>query len=124
MFGIKTLQELKKTFIELDIKHFQGIYQRIIPLCDIQQLGMLMCNVGFKNVSVDSSTIVLEYETLNEILHELRGLAQQSPLVERPKNVGRQYIERLQEIYPLNKNNKLEVTIEFLTIIGNCREML
>lgn len=119
LLGTGTLIELKEVMIDADLKFFNGIERHIMPFYEIQNLGMLMQSLQFKNVSVMSEKFSLHYDNFSTIINDLRYFG--NPLMYNQKKfpITKKYWQEINAKYPYNHHNKMPVTIEFLTIIGH-----
>lgn len=119
LLGMNTLCELKEVMIDADLQFFNGIEQRIAPFCQIQNIGMLLQNMHFKNVNISSETVKINYKNLYQIIKDLRHIG--NPLIynQKPKSITKEYWKTINEKYLKNEDGEFQVTIEFLTIIAH-----
>ncbi len=73
-FGVKNLQELALTSLNLQTKMIKGAYQMTMPGIDTQILGMLMSQAGFGDPSVLNLSYQLQFTSFKKMLSFTREL--------------------------------------------------
>ena len=112
--GGNTLNELRKTLMETDIRVFGGAAQRIIPMIDVKDAGKLLQKAGFKDPLSFSETVTVEYPSLLSLLRELKQMGQGNFLVNRDNRyLSRDYICLAEETH-----GKITATFDIITMIG------
>lgn len=120
LLGTQTLIELRETMFHADLQFFNGTYARFIPFCDIQNAGMLLQNLQFKNINILIESMQMHYKKLSHILSDLRYIGNPLKLSDNKKKLfNKEYFYEINDRYPKNEQNEFPLTVEFLTIIGH-----
>lgn len=53
-----------------------GIGQHVSPFVEVQDLGNLLNRCGFKMLTIDSDEIKVAYSSLNTLMQDLKGMAE------------------------------------------------
>lgn len=85
IFGTKTIENVKKCFINVEEKRYGGISLRFHPLFDIDVIGNKLKQIGFKNVIIESEIINVKYNSLFKLMRDLRGMGVTNNLINRRK---------------------------------------
>ena len=85
LFGSNTLDSIKKSFIKIEEKKYNGASLRFHPLFELQTIGDQLKKIGFKNVIVETETISIKYKTIFKLMHDLRGMGLTNSLKNRSK---------------------------------------
>lgn len=121
--GEKTLTELRQTFLEQDLKVFQGAAQRIAPMAQAQTLGELMLSCGFKDPILDLKSLSVHYANLRGLLNDMRFMGERGYLY-RPEPLpplNRFYYQGLEDLYGQRfktPDGKLPATFDLIYVLG------
>ena len=127
LFGAGTLNELRESFFQAEVKILGEAYPRISPLPEIRDIGNLAHNVGMKRVVADKELLTLKYEGVIELLKILRAMGETNSVLERKKSFSRRDVFALMEKYYKNnhpfkktyKNNRgIRATFEIIYLYG------
>ena len=113
-FGGKTLSELQKNLIDIEIKFYGGASPRIIPFIDIRSAGMLIQNAGFRLPVIDSENIKITHSNLSSLFHDLRGMGQTNCMSSVSIPLRKKIITLLEK--KLIDQNKINTTFELITV--------
>ena len=118
IFGTKTLENIKETFIRVEEKKYNGITLRFNPLFDFNLIGNHLKQIGFKNVIVETEIIKVKYNSIFKLMHDLRGMGITNNLLNRskfftPKSL---FNEINKFLIKDNKNKEFLVPFEILTL--------
>ncbi len=122
MLGGKSLHELRcaLTYAELEIKG--GVSPRVSPFADKQQMGGLLQRAGFALPVVDSDVITVTYDTMFELLHDLRGMGEGNIITARDKRyAGRSLFMEAARYYAdhfKEPNGRIRTSFEIIFLIG------
>lgn len=99
LFGEDTLTELRHSLLQAEADVTGGAAARVIPMLEVQTLGSLLQAAGFALPVVDVSRVVVRYESLTALLHDLRAMGQTAPMAGRVSPLRRSVLTRAEEIY-------------------------
>jgi NADH dehydrogenase [ubiquinone] 1 alpha subcomplex assembly factor 5 len=85
MFGGETLLELRQSFMEAELKIQNGASPRVYPFADKPQMGILLQQAGFALPVIDSEIIRTSYQTMFNLIGDLRGMGENNALTARYK---------------------------------------
>jgi SAM-dependent methyltransferase len=98
--GGDTLMELREAFAAAEVEMTGGLSPRVIPFLDVRDLGGLLQRAGLALPVTDTDRIVVRYDTMLDLLRDLRAMGATNPLMERSrKPTPRGLIVRAAEIY-------------------------
>jgi hypothetical protein len=80
MAGGETLSQLKASLLAVENEGFGGASPRIAPFAHLQTMAGLMQRAGFALPVVDSDVVPVYYHKLETLLHDLRGMGENSCL--------------------------------------------
>ncbi len=118
IFGSKTMENVKESFIKIEEKKYNGISLRFNPLFDLDTIGNDLKKIGFKNVIVETEIIKVKYNSLFKLMRDLRGMGMTNNLLNRskfftPKSL---FDEVNQFLIKDNKNKEFLVPFEIITL--------
>jgi len=113
-FGGRTLADLQKLLIDIEIKLLGGSSPRIIPFLDIRSVGSLIQNSGFKMPVIDTEKINVSHSNLLDLLYDLRGMGQTNCMQSTSKTINRKVFNLLKKT--IKNNNKINTSFELLTV--------
>lgn len=119
ILGGKTLFELRKSLIEAEIMLNLPVTPHIIPMIDAADMAALLQRAGFNKPVAHNYTITIRYDTLLSLFRDLKGMGQNSCLVEIG-HLSRQLIETAETIYRKKTaaNHKLQMCFEIISMYG------
>ena len=112
--GGKTLSELQKQLIDLEIKFNGGASPRIMPFIDIKSAGLLIQNAGFRMPIIDSEIVNITHSSLLSLFHDLRGMGQTNCMSSVSFPLRKKIIKLLEK--KLTNKNKINTTFELITV--------
>ena len=121
MFGGATLQELRASIAEAEVKLTGGLSPRILPMADLRDLGGLLQRAGFALPVADSQTITVRYPSLAKLAVDLRGMGETNALADRQKTIPpRRLFTETEKIYrdTFNNDGYLVATFEIVFLTG------
>lgn len=86
MLGGETLFELRESLMNAEINLTGGASPRVSPFADKPQAGALMQRAGFSLPVIDSEILRVSYQTLFNLMSDLRGMGESNTLHARRKN--------------------------------------
>lgn len=122
LFGGETLHELRDCLQEAEMEITGGITPRIHPFADKQDIGALMQRAGYALPVIDSERIIVTYENIFKLMHDLRYMGESNILKTRAKNFTRRAIfMKANEIYKekySDENGRIEASFEIIFTLG------
>ncbi|EJF87500.1 hypothetical protein ME1_01102 [Bartonella vinsonii subsp. arupensis OK-94-513] len=100
MVGAGTLVELRECLLEAEMEIYGGASPRIYPFADIRDVGALLQRVGFALPVADIENITIRYDTMFDLIHDLKAMGMQNALINRSRRpVSKRFFLRAAEIY-------------------------
>lgn len=98
--GSGTLGELRESLLQAEIELTGGASPRVYPFPDVRDVGGLLQRAGFALPVTDVENITVRYDSLFNLMADLRSMGMQNILHDRSrKPVPRQLFFRAAEIY-------------------------
>lgn len=120
--GGASLQELRIAMMETDIELFNGALAHVAPMIDLRDAGALLQRAGLALPVADNWVSRVEYANLEMLINDLRTLALQNPLKERPRiYLGKDYLPKLKRSYANQfscKNDGIYASFELIFLTG------
>ena len=85
ILGGETLHELRAVMMEAETLCEGGVSPRIAPFADVRDMGGLLQRAGLALPVTDSDHVTVRYDTLFDLVGDLRKMAASNPLVARRK---------------------------------------
>ncbi|HCR85047.1 MAG TPA: hypothetical protein DIV86_00035 [Alphaproteobacteria bacterium] len=120
MFGSKTLMELRYCLTQAEGN--KGLSPRVSPFIDVKEGAGLMQRVGFKEPLAITEELDVKYESLYQLLFDLRNQGETNALQKlNNKFVGKFFFNQVEEVYFENfsdEQNQLNAKFEIISISG------
>ncbi len=98
--GVGTLSELRESLLAAETELYGGASPRVIPFTDVRDAGALLQRAGLALPVADVETVTVRYDTLFDLIADLRAMGETSALVDRSRRPGtRKLFARAAEIY-------------------------
>ncbi len=98
--GAGTLAELRDCLLQADSEQSGGASPRIMPFADIRDCGALLQRAGFALPVVDSQDYVVRYDTMFDLMRDLRAMGMGNPLAARRRTAtNRTLFSRTAQLY-------------------------
>ncbi|MBO6717598.1 MAG: methyltransferase domain-containing protein [Rhizobiaceae bacterium] len=98
--GQGTLNELRSALLEAETEIAGGASPRVAPFMDVRDAGGLLQRAGFALPVADAETVTVRYDTIFDLMRDLRVMGATNALVSRSRNpVGRRLFLSAAEIY-------------------------
>jgi len=115
--GGNTLANIRNVLRELDIKFFNGISSRIIPMIEVKDAGRLIQKSGFSMSIADSEEVLVSYEHVINLFRDIKGMGQGSCMVlDSCKPLTKGYLKALNK--ELLDGSELMVIFDLIGITG------
>ena len=122
LWGGETLHELRQSFMHTEIDMYGGASPRIYPFADKQQMGALMQRAGFALPVIDSEIIPVSYQTMFNLIADLRGMGESNALMNRYKKfTPPTFFARAAEFYQktfTETSARITASFEIIFLIG------
>lgn len=122
LIGGDSLTELRQSFAQAESEVEGGLSPRIAPFADLRDLGALLQRAGFALPVVDSDRLTVRYDTVFDLMHDLRRMGAANALTERRRTpLRRGTLLRMAEIYAerfADPDKRLRATFEIVWLSG------
>ncbi len=120
--GPDTLTELRECLATAEAEITGGLSPRIDPFITVQSAGALMQRAGFALPVIDSDKITVRYDTMFDLIRDLRAMAATNSLHTREKSIPSRFLfARAAEIYAsrfADADGRIRATFELISISG------
>lgn len=98
--GAGTLGELREALLQAELELTGGASVRVYPFADVKDAGSLLQRAGFALPVTDVETVTVRYNTMFDLIKDLRAMGMQNALIERSRcPASKQLFMRAAEIY-------------------------
>lgn len=98
--GAGTLAELRDVLLATEAEISGGASPRVIPFPDVRDVGALLQRAGFTLPVADAETYTVRYDSLFDLIRDLRAIGMTNPLVGRSRTpLNRKFLMRAAQIY-------------------------
>lgn len=87
--GGDTLTELRQSLFAAESKISGGVRPRVLPFMDVRDAGGLLQRAGFALPVTDIDSVIVRYDTMFDLMLDLRAMGATNTLVERQKSISR-----------------------------------
>jgi SAM-dependent methyltransferase len=120
--GGETLTELRHAFAAAESEIEGGVSPRVAPFADLRDLGALLQRAGFALPVVDSDRVMVRYDSVTALMHDLRRMGATNALVDRRRlPLRRATLLRMAEIYAdrfADGDGRIRATFEIVWLSG------
>lgn len=100
LLGGDTLMELRDSLMTAEIELTGGAGPRVSPFADLRDGGALLQRAGFALPVVDSDRVTVSYNTIFDLMADLRGMGETNATVERARTpLTRRLLLQAAEVY-------------------------
>ncbi|EJF82043.1 methyltransferase domain-containing protein [Bartonella doshiae] len=122
MTGAGTLVELRECLLQAEIEIYGGASPRIYPFADIRDAGALLQRTGFALPVADIENITIRYNTMFDLIHDLKAMGMQNALINRSRRpVSKRFFLRAAEIYAQrfsDPDGRIRANFSFIWLSG------
>jgi SAM-dependent methyltransferase len=122
MIGGDTLTELRQSFAAAEAELEGGISPRVAPFADLRDVGALLQRVGLALPVTDVDRVVVRYDSVFSLMHDLRRMGATNILVERRRiPTRRATMLRMAEIYSerfADPDGRIRATFDIIWLSG------
>jgi SAM-dependent methyltransferase len=120
--GPDTLNELRECLAVAESEILGGITPRVDPFITVQAAGALMQRAGFALPVVDTEKIIIRYNTMYDLINDLRAMAATNVLCLREtQKFSKILFTRAAEIYAsrfADEDGRIRATFELIFLSG------
>ncbi|PRX10601.1 UNVERIFIED_ORG: methyltransferase family protein [Martelella mediterranea] len=120
--GSGTLGELRDCLITAETEIYGGVSPRVIPFADVRDIGGLLQRAGFALPVVDQENYTVRYDTLFDLMADLRAMGMTNPLADRStRPVSRAFFLRAAELYAerhSDADGRIRATFSIIYVSG------
>ncbi len=122
LLGGETLTELRQSFAQAESDIEGGMSPRVAPFADLRDLGALLQRAGFALPVTDADRIIVRYDTVFALMHDLRRMGAANTLVARQRTpLRRATLLRMAELYAArfaDADGRVRATFEIVWLSG------
>src|ERR1700683_1707160 len=122
LLGGETLTELRQAFAAAESDVEGGISPHVAPVADLRDLGALLQRTGFALPVTDTDRVVVRYDTVFGLMHDLRRMGATNALLARRRTpLRRATLTRMAEIYAqrfADDDCRVRATFEIVWLSG------
>lgn len=120
--GAGTLAELRDSLLQAETELTGGVSPRVMPFADVRDCGALLQRAGFALPVVDGESYTVRYDTMFDLMKDLRAMGMSNPLSARSrKPVGRALFLRAAHHYAerhSDPDGRIRATFRILYLSG------
>ncbi len=122
ILGGETLYELRQCLMDAELELSGGMSPRVAPFADKPQMGGLLQRAGFALPVVDSEIVTVTYDTIFNLMNDLRKMGEGNAIADRRKTftppivftrAGELYAERFSD-----PDGRIRATFEIIFLLG------
>jgi SAM-dependent methyltransferase len=122
LIGGETLTELRQAFAAAESDVEGGASPRVAPFADLRELGALLQRTGFALPVTDTDRLIVRYDTVFDLMHDLRRMGATNALLDRRRTpLKRATLMRMAEIYAqrfADLDGRVRATFEIMWLSG------
>jgi SAM-dependent methyltransferase len=122
LLGGDTLTELRDAFAAAESEVEGGVSPRVAPFADLRDAGALLQRAGFALPVADVDRVTVRYDTVFDLMLDLRRMGATNALIERRRTpLRRATLFRMAEVYAerfADADKRLRATFEIVWVSG------
>ena len=122
LIGGASLTELRQAFAQAESEIEGGASPRVAPFADVRELGALMQRAGFALPVVDCDRLTVRYDTIFDLMRDLRRMGATNVLRERRRTpLRRATLARMAQVYAqrfADPDGRLRASFEIVWLSG------
>uniref|UniRef100_A0A2P2HXL0 Arginine-hydroxylase NDUFAF5, mitochondrial n=1 Tax=Hirondellea gigas TaxID=1518452 RepID=A0A2P2HXL0_9CRUS len=120
MFGGDTLYQLRSSLLMAEMEREGGISSHISPFTEVQDIGGLLGQAGFEELTIDTEDITIGYPSMFELLWDLQGMAENNASVTRKPYISRDTLMAAAALYQemYGTEEGIPATFQIIYMIG------
>lgn len=120
--GGDTLKEMRESLTRAEAELSDGIHPRVLPFMDVRDAGSLLQRAGFALPVADVDSVVVRYDTMFNLMLDLRAMGETNVLMARSKLFTQRAIfERAAAYYQehfSDDDGRIRATFSFIWMSG------
>ncbi|WP_319774287.1 methyltransferase domain-containing protein [Breoghania sp.] len=119
--GGDTLWELRDALLSAEAELTGGASPRVSPFADTREMGGLLQRAGFALPVADQDRLTVRYDTMFDLMRDLRAMGATAALSERGAPATRTLFMRAAEIYAerhSDEDGRIRATFQILSVSG------
>lgn len=120
--GSGTLAELREALLAAETELSGGASPRVLPFADVRDAGALLQRAGFALPVADIETVTVRYDTMFDLIRDLRAMGATNVLAERSRRPAtRRLFGRAAEIYAerfSDPDGRVRATFSLVWVLG------
>lgn len=122
LVGGETLHELRAVLTEAESDIRGGAAPRVAPFADVRDIGALLQRAGFALPVTDADRITVRYDSLFDLMRDLRAMGATNVLIARdPRPLTRAILVRAAALYAeryADADGRIRATFELIALSG------
>ncbi len=121
LIGGRSLHELRTVLLQAEEEVTGGVTPRVIPFADVKDMGSLLQRAGFALPVTDLDRFNVQYDTLFNLMADLRGMGASNILTQRKKTfTPRTVFMRAAQLYQeqFSSGDKINASCEIIHLTG------
>ncbi len=122
LLGRNSLYELRDVFLTADSEISGGASPRVAPLPDLKDMGSLLQRAGFTLPVVDQDSLTVRYDTMFDLIRDLRQMGATNMLMDRTRlSMRRATLMRAADLYQqryADEDGRIRATFQILSLSG------
>ena len=122
LVGGETLHELRAVLTEAESDIRGGAAPRVAPFADVRDIGALLQRAGFALPVTDADRITVRYDSLFDLMRDLRAMGATNVLIARdPRPLTRAILVRAAALYAeryADEDGRIRATFELIALSG------
>jgi len=122
LVGGETLHELRAVLTEAESDIRGGAAPRVAPFADVRDIGALLQRAGFALPVTDADRITVRYDSLFDLMRDLRAMGATNVLIARdPRPLTRAILVRAAALYAeryADTDGRIRATFELIALSG------
>jgi SAM-dependent methyltransferase len=122
LLGADTLIELKSAFAEAESELRGGIAPRVAPFAELRDLGGLLQRAGLALPVADQDRLTVRYDSILDLMHDLRKMGATNALIERDRRpLRRDILAEAAAIYARDfsdPDGRIRATFQLVSLSG------
>ena len=122
LIGGESLTELREALAQAESEIEGGVSPRVAPFADVREMGALLQRAGFALPVVDTDRLTVRYDSVLDLMRELRRMGATNILHERRRTpLKRATLECMADIYGdrfTDEDGRLRATFEIVWLSG------
>ncbi|MCV6547347.1 MAG: methyltransferase domain-containing protein [Cohaesibacter sp.] len=122
VLGNESLKELRTAFLKAETEVSQGASPHVAPFPELKDMGSLLQRAGFALPVADQDMVTVRYDTMFDLMADLRKMGAANALQDRAKKpLRRDILMRAAEIYQSDfsdEDGRIRASFQILSISG------